>query len=136
MRWLDRQGIRYEASADLERFRMFGGQSYQALHYTVPGDFSSATFAAVAAPLTGSRLVLTGLDFSDSQGDKGVFDVLGAMGANVIKHSTATVVEGGEGMRGREIDLNAMPDALPALSVLGCVAEGRNRISSTSRRRG
>jgi 3-phosphoshikimate 1-carboxyvinyltransferase len=135
MRWLDRQGIRYEASADLERFRVFGGQSYKALHYTVPGDFSSATFAAVAAPLTGSRLALEGLDFSDSQGDKGLFDVLVAMGAKVLKNYSGAVVEGGGELRGREIDLNEMPDTLPALSVLGCVAKGETKIVNVAQAR-
>jgi 3-phosphoshikimate 1-carboxyvinyltransferase len=135
MRWLDRQGIRYEASAGLERFRVFGGQSYKALHYTVPGDFSSATFAAVAAPLTVSRLALEGLDFSDSQGDKGVFDVIETMGVKVRRDFFSAVVEGGGDIQGREIDLNAMPDALPALSVLGCVAKGETQIVNVAQAR-
>jgi 3-phosphoshikimate 1-carboxyvinyltransferase len=135
MRWLDRQGIRYEASSGLERFRVFGGQSYKALHYTVPGDFSSATFAAVAAPLTGSRLALDGLDFSDSQGDKAVFGVIEAMGAKVIRDISGAVVEGGGKLHGLTIDLNAMPDALPALSVLGCVAAGETKIVNVAQAR-
>jgi 3-phosphoshikimate 1-carboxyvinyltransferase len=135
MRWLDRQGIRYDASAGLERFRVFGGQNYKALHYTVPGDFSSATFAAVAAPLTGSRLTLDGLDFSDSQGDKAVFGVIEAMGATVKRDISGAVVEGGENLHGLTIDLNAMPDALPALSVLGCAAAGETKIVNVAQAR-
>ncbi|HUI91353.1 MAG TPA: 3-phosphoshikimate 1-carboxyvinyltransferase [Chitinivibrionales bacterium] len=135
MRWLDRQGIRYEASSDLSHLRVFGGQAYKALHYTVPGDFSSATFAAVAAPLTGSRIALQGLDFSDSQGDKGVFDVLGAMGAAVSREPGGAVVGTTGDLRGMEIDLNAMPDALPAFCVLGCVAKGETKIENVAQAR-
>jgi 3-phosphoshikimate 1-carboxyvinyltransferase len=135
MRWLDKMGIEYRAPADLSRFDIPGSQAYQPIDYTVPGDFSSATFAAVAAPLTGGRLVLTGLDFSDSQGDKGVFDLLTAMGVTVIKHSTATVVEHSGAVTGRNLDLNAMPDSLPSLAVLGCVAEGRTRIYNVAQAR-
>jgi 3-phosphoshikimate 1-carboxyvinyltransferase len=135
MRWLDRLGIRYEASADLLRFRIIGNQTYNFLDYTVPGDFSSATFAAVAAPLTGSGLVLEGLDFNDSQGDKGVFDIVGRMGAAVEKTSFGAVVEGRGAIKGAVIDLNAMPDALPALSVLACAAQGETNIVNVAQAR-
>ena len=41
MRWLDRQGVRYEFSDDFVRYRVFGGQSYHGQEVTIPGDFSS-----------------------------------------------------------------------------------------------
>jgi 3-phosphoshikimate 1-carboxyvinyltransferase len=133
--WLDRQGIRYEASGDLLHFRIKGGQCYKPIDYTVPGDFSSATFAAVAAPLTGSRFDLAGLDFSDTQGDKRVFDVIAAMGALVNKSVTGATVDGTGMIRGSVIDLNAMPDALPAFSVLGSVAAGETKIVNVAQAR-
>jgi|WetSurMetagenome_2_1015567.scaffolds.fasta_scaffold00168_8 3-phosphoshikimate 1-carboxyvinyltransferase len=133
--WLDRLGIRYEASADLSFFHVPGGQAYRPIDIAVPGDFSSATFAAVAAPLTGSRITLSGLDFGDTQGDKAVFDVISRMGCLVEKSKTGAVVDGQGKMRGMEIDLNAMPDALPALSVLGCAAEGVTSIVNVAQAR-
>jgi 3-phosphoshikimate 1-carboxyvinyltransferase len=135
LRWLDMLGIRYEASADLCRFRVRGGQSYRSIQYTVPGDFSSATFAAVAAPLVGANLELRGIDFGDSQGDKGVFDVISRMGAGVAKQAFAATVDGRADVHGVEIDLNAMPDALPALSVLACRAEGETAIVNVAQAR-
>jgi 3-phosphoshikimate 1-carboxyvinyltransferase len=135
MRWLDRLGIRYTASPDLGAFWIKGGQRYRAFEFTVPGDFSSATFAAVAAPLTGSVLTLQGLDFSDSQGDRGVFDEVGRMGAIVEKHAGSAVVDGTPRITGRVLDLNAMPDSLPAFSVLACVAQGETRIVNVGQAR-
>jgi 3-phosphoshikimate 1-carboxyvinyltransferase len=144
LHWLDRLGIGYEASPpfgdaeaspDRISFLVRGRQVYPAIDYTVPGDFSSATFAAVAAPLTGSVLTLTGLDFSDPQGDKGVFDVLAGMGATIDKSGDATVVSGTKKIEGRVIDLNAMPDSLPAFSVLGCIATGETRITNVAQAR-
>ncbi len=135
LRWLDRLGIRFESSADLSRFRIPGGQMYPPINYSVPGDFSSATFAAVAAPLTGSALTLSGLDFDDSQGDKAVFDVIERMGAKVTRNGTSADVDGGEDIRGATIDLNAMPDALPALSVLACRAIGDTAIVNVAQAR-
>jgi 3-phosphoshikimate 1-carboxyvinyltransferase len=135
LRWLDRLGIKYTASADRSRFLVSGNQEYPAIEYAIPGDFSSATFAAVAAPLTGSKLVLQGLDFGDSQGDKGVFDVVTGMGAIVEKTNTATIVDGSVRVLGAVIDLNAMPDSLPAFSVLGCVAQGETHIVNVAQAR-
>jgi 3-phosphoshikimate 1-carboxyvinyltransferase len=135
LRWLDTLGIQYEASADLARFHILGSQLYRPVDYAVPGDFSSATFAAVAAPLTGSRIALSGLDFGDSQGDKVVFDVVSRMGGRVERDVTAAVVDGRGDISGVEIDLNAMPDALPALSVLGCRAEGQTAIVNVAQAR-
>jgi 3-phosphoshikimate 1-carboxyvinyltransferase len=135
LQWLDKVGIRCEASADRTVFGIPGGQSYPAIDYTVPGDFSSATFAAVAAALTGSVLRLQGLDFSDAQGDKGVFDVLARLGALVERSGSAAVVDGKNKIQGSIIDLNAMPDSLPALSVLGCVAQGETRIVNVAQAR-
>lgn len=121
--WLDKQGIRYQGSDDLERFQIEGNQTYRAFQDTIPGDFSSATFFICAAAIPGCELTLTGLDFDDTQGDKGVVDLLRYMGADV-ELSTNTLSIRGTELEGRELDLNDMPDALPALAVVGCLANG------------
>jgi 3-phosphoshikimate 1-carboxyvinyltransferase len=133
--WLDRLGIRYDKSDDLTRFHIFGGQTYRPIDMRIPGDFSSATFPAVAAAATGCALTITGTDFSDPQGDKNVFDVLAAMGIDLHKEKTSVVVNGTAGFSGMEIDLNAMPDALPALAVLGCRASNTTRIFNVAQAR-
>jgi 3-phosphoshikimate 1-carboxyvinyltransferase len=135
MHWLDRLRIRYTVSPDRATFHVRGGQRYKAIDYTVPGDFSSATFAAVAAPLTGSVLALGGLDFSDPQGDKGVFDVLAKMGIVVERSESAAKVMGSNKVEATVINLNAMPDSLPAFSVLGCIAQGETRIVNVAQAR-
>ena len=124
--WLDAQGIRYERDG-LRWLRVPGGQAYHAFQRAVPADFSSATFFLVAAAATGSELTLLGLDPADTQGDKAVVDMLAAMGAEVAWEADGLRVRG-RGLRGAELDLNATPDALPALAVAGCVAEGETRL--------
>ncbi len=124
--WLDKLGIKYERDG-YSGFFLRGGQRIPGFDQRIPGDFSSATFFAVAAAVTGSRLLLKGLDITDTQGDKAVLDILKAMGAEI------TVAEGGievkcGGLKGGEFDLNATPDALPALAVAACAAEGETRL--------
>ncbi len=125
--WLDSQNIRYEADDDLTRFVIEGGQSYHSYERRLPGDFSSATFFLAAAAVTASELTLEGLDMNDSQGDKVVVDMLKQMGAEVETSEGAIRIRA-QGLTGTELDLNATPDALPALAVASCMAEGETRL--------
>ena len=124
--WLVEQGIAVERQ-DFEEFRIRGRQSYHAFSKRIPGDFSSATFFLCAAAITGSELVLGGLDMGDTQGDKAVVRMLADMGAEVDQVGDGVRIRGGR-LRGGEFDLNATPDALPALAVTACFAEGTTKL--------
>ncbi len=140
LRWLDEQGIKYENVGNVwKQFKIPGRQNYRPFEKVVPGDFSSATFFACAAALTGSRLTLTGLDMGDSQGDKAVFGILESMGCLVEYNKTdsakgITVTGPGhqanpvKNLKGGSFDLNAIPDALPALSVTACFADSEVKL--------
>ncbi|MEA4847819.1 MAG: 3-phosphoshikimate 1-carboxyvinyltransferase, partial [Clostridiaceae bacterium] len=74
------------------------------------------------------EIVISGVDFDDCQGDKAVVDHLIAMGGNIGKDpkNKRMVVKGGTPLHGGlTIDLNDIPDSLPALSVAACFAEGK-----------
>lgn len=131
--WLERQGIRYEREG-FERFRVPGGQRYGPFDLAIPADFSSAAFFAVAAAVTGSEATLVGLDPRDSQGDKAVFDMLAAMGAEVEWGGQGVTVRG-RGLRGGRFDLNATPDLLPAMAVAACCAEGETLLGNVPQAR-
>ena len=124
--WLDKFGIRYE-NDDYKRFRIYGGQRYAAFDETIPGDFSSATFFAVLGAVSGTEIFMRNLDMSDVQGDKGVFDLLEKMGALVTTEPDGVRIKG-ERLRGIEMDLDPTPDAICAMAVAGCFAEGETRI--------
>ena len=130
--WLDKLGIRYE-NDDFKHFHIYGGQSYRPFDATIPGDFSSATFFAVWAAASGAEIFMKNLDMNDVQGDKGVLRLLERMGAKI------TVTPDGVGVSGRlsgaRIDLNAMPDAICAMAVAGCFAEGETRIENVPQAR-
>jgi len=124
--WLRRQGISFEQE-DLQRFHIPGGQRYRAVDRAIPADFSSATFFLGAGALGENEIVLRGLDMSDAQGDKAVVELVREMGAEVAVGEETISVRGGE-LIGSEFDLNATPDALPTLAVLGCFARGTTRL--------
>ena len=124
--WLDRQGIKYE-NADFRTLRIPGRQAYKPFNAVIPGDFSSATFFMVLAAISGGEFLLENLRMDDPQGDKQVLCILEKMGARV-KIGDNTVVIKGDRFYGMDIDMNSIPDALPAMAVAGCFAEGETRL--------
>lgn len=133
LKWLADQNIIY-TNRNFEHFTIKGGQSYKPFSTTIPGDFSSATFPLIAAAVTGGKIEIKGLDFNDSQGDKRVFDIMDSMGAS-ISYEKNGVVAAGTQLKGMKLDLNDIPDALPALAIAGCAAEGETRLLNVEQAR-
>ncbi len=133
--WLDKMGIKYEANFETGKFKVYGGQSYAPINEEITGDFSGATFSAVASAITGGTLTIHNIDFTDPQGDKGVFDIVESMGVTRTANEDGSVTLTGGAITSREIDLNAMPDSLPALAVLGTVAKGETHIVNVAQAR-
>jgi len=131
--WLDKQGIAYEHEK-MRRFRVQGRQLYKPFDLPVPADFSSATFFLCAAALFGDEVVLKGLDFADSQPDKAVVEYLRAMGADITIDANGIRVHAAP-LHGVEIDMNATPDALPAMAVTAAFAEGTTRLVNVAQAR-
>ena len=131
--YLDELDIDYQHD-QMKRFHIPGGQSYRAFRKTIPADFSSATFFLCAAAFLDADLILEGLDFSDAQGDKAVVDILKEMGARIDISGSRLYIEPGP-LQGVEVDMNAIPDALPALAVVGCFARGQTRLTNVEQAR-
>jgi 3-phosphoshikimate 1-carboxyvinyltransferase len=121
--WLKRQHIRIDHDPEYTLFKIPGGQRYQAFSREIPGDFSSATFFLCLAAIQGTTVTIEGLDMTDPQGDKAVVGMLEQMGARITVRDNALEVSGGK-LTGARLDLNATPDALPALAVTACFASG------------
>ena len=111
--WMHRYGAELEVSEDYRLFRVKGGQKYLAQESRIPSDWSGVAFPLVAAVCTPSELVISGVDFDDSQGDKAVVDILIGMGADITK-----------ALHGTTVDMDKIPDSLPALSVAAAYANG------------
>ena len=131
--WLDRLGLEYERD-EYRSFTVPGGQALSGFEVTVPADWSSAAFLVAAGALPGGDVTLKGLDLDDSQGDKEVLRFVEEMGADVLV-SEAGIRIRGKALRGGEFDLNATPDLLPVMAVLGVFADGETRLVNTPQAR-
>ena len=126
LEWLDFLGIKYNCKSDYSRFTIRGNQTYTAFDKTIPADFSTATFALAAAAITGDKLKICNLDFTDKQGDKEVFEYLELMGMRVEEHGkNVSVYRKGKLYGDVTLDLNSTPDALPAMAAISCYAKGK-----------
>lgn len=124
--WLDRFGIKY-TNDNMKEFYISGQQNYSNFECTIPGDFSSATFFMVLSAIQGQEITLENLDMSDPQGDKNVVAILEDMGAKVTYGKNSITIKG-QKLHGRTIDMNSIPDALPAMAVAACFAQGETRL--------
>lgn len=121
--WLNKQGIEYWISDDMEHAMVKGNQHYHGFDEYIDGDFSSASFFFSMAAISRSKITVKGLNINDPQGDKGVLDILKKMGCKIEWDGNEVSVIGPEdGLRGGEFDLNAMPDSLPVLAVVSAFA--------------
>ena len=132
--WLDKQQIKYK-NKNFKKFKIKGNQSYQPFDESIPADFSSATFFLCAAALfANDKVLLTGLDFSDSQPDKAVVNYLKKMGADISVGRDGITIKAAK-LKGAKIDMNKTPDALPAMAVTACFAEGTTRLVNVAQAR-
>lgn len=121
-------GIRVQASDDLMRFFVPGGQSYQAREYTVPGDYPGSAALLAAAAVTESDVTVSRL-FPDAQGERAIIEVLQQMGAELTYEPQAARVHvrGGRTLRAVEFDGDKATDAVLAMTAAACFARGTSR---------
>lgn len=93
---------------------------YKARDFTVPADFSSASFILAGAAMTGGSVLVNSLNFDLPQADMAVIDILQRMGASVRidREGKKVEVSGSDTLNGGEFNLRNSPDLLPVLSVL------------------
>ncbi len=116
-------------------FRVRAGQRYRAAEFGVEADASGATYPFAAAAITGGRVRVEGLSLTSLQGDTGFVKVLQEMGCTVEEEGGAITVRGTRALRGVDVDMNRMPDAVPALAVTALFAGGATRIRNVSQLR-
>ncbi len=131
--WLDRLGLKYERD-EYRSFSVPGGQTLSGFEITVPADWSSAAFLVAAGALPGGDVTLQDLDLDDSQGDKEILRFVEEMGADILITEDGVRIRG-DALRGGEFDLNATPDLLPVMAVLGAFADGETRLLNTPQAR-
>ncbi|KAF5419978.1 MAG: 3-phosphoshikimate 1-carboxyvinyltransferase [Candidatus Methanocomedens sp.] len=102
-------------------------QSYELTEYTVytvPGDFSSASYLLSAGALAGGGITVGGL-YPNKQGDAAIIPILQDMGANLEwDRERGEVRVNKSRLTGVTVDVGMTPDLVPTLAVLGALSGG------------
>ncbi|MBD3164907.1 3-phosphoshikimate 1-carboxyvinyltransferase [Candidatus Woesearchaeota archaeon] len=131
--WLDEQGIKYRRKG-MNEFIVEGNQRYKNFRKAIPADWSASAFPICAAAAVKSKVVLKGLSIKDTQGDKRIIGFIEDMGGHISVRDREIAVDIKQ-LRGIDVDLNAYPDMLPALAVIGCFASGETVIRNVPQAR-
>jgi 3-phosphoshikimate 1-carboxyvinyltransferase len=128
LRTLGEAGITVNASEDLRRITIPGGQAYRAREYVVPGDAPSAAALACAALALDMRLTLRSLDLEGEETHT-MIATLEAFGARLTldKAHSALTVERSAQLHGATLDGDAIIDSVPVFVALACQVEGESR---------
>lgn len=118
-------GITVEASDDLRRFRIPGGQRYQPREYVIPGDYPGSAALMAAAAVVDSEVVIERLFEEDEQGEKAAVSVLAAMGADIRHAENRVHIRGGRPLKAGRFDGDQFTDAVLALTAAAVFAEGQ-----------
>ncbi len=116
-------------------FQVEGGRSYDLRSFTVPGDFSSASYFLAAAAVTDSEVKIRNL-FPSAQGDSRIVDLMKEMGASLKWNKESGVVEVSGAhdseLKGITVDMRENPDLVPTIAVLAAVADGITEITGVA----
>jgi len=123
-----------EAAWDGPALRVAAGRGYRGRHFQVEPDASAAAYPFAAAAIAGGSVCVPGLGSDSLQADLALLDVLERMGCRVERGARAIRVSrpAGGALRGVDVDMNAMPDAVLALSVVALFASGPTRIRNVA----
>jgi len=102
---------------------------YQGRHYIIPTDPSSATYFLLAGAITGKPVKVKGLNPEGKHPDSKFVYLLKEMGAQVELEKDGVIVWG-ENLRGIEVDMRDMPDAVPSVAIGAAFAQGETLIKN------
>ena len=117
-------------------FEVASGQEYRAADFSVPADFSSASFIVAAVAMVGGKVRIENLDASLPQGDARIMEIAKRMGAKVDEEKGALVISSdGERLHGGTFDLGDTPDLLPVVAAMALRCDSPVEIVGTAHAR-
>ncbi len=118
------------------KFVVRAGQRYRHSDFTVPADFSSASFIVAAVGLVGGKVVLEDLNPELPQGDSAIMKIARTMGVRVDEGEDSVTVESdGSKLKGGTFNLGDTPDLLPVVAALSLRSESPVEVVGTAHAR-
>jgi 3-phosphoshikimate 1-carboxyvinyltransferase len=109
-------------------YTVSSSKKYDAAEFEVETDASGATYGMAAAAITGGSVIIPRLRLDSGQADIGFARILADMGCTIAQEGPDLRITGGGTLRGVDVDMNGLPDAVPTMAVVALFAEGPTRI--------
>ena len=118
--------VRADKLSDHE-YRVPGGQRYVPGEFTVEPDLSNAGYFWLAGAVTGAAVKVENVTPASLQGDVKLIYILRDMGCTLEIEEDGITLKGGR-LKGVDVDMGNMPDAVPGLAVAASFAQGKTVI--------
>lgn len=102
---------------------------YQACHYAIEPDASTASYFWAMAALSGGQVTIPNLPRQGLQGDTQFLTVLERMGCQVDETATAITVRGPQQLRGVTVDMTGFSDTFMTVAALAVFADAPSCLS-------
>ncbi len=113
-----------------KEFLVRSGQRYQAKHYKIEGDYSSAAYFLAAGAIGGGPVTVKNLKKDSAQGDRYLLNILSQIGCSVERQQEAVTVSRHEELKGVSLDMGDYPDLVPTVAVVAAYAQGKTEITN------
>jgi 3-phosphoshikimate 1-carboxyvinyltransferase len=113
-------------------FVVRAGQRYIPVNFEVETDASGATYGMAAAAIAGGEILIPRLRMDSRQADIGFARILHEMGCVVAEDGGGIRVARGGALRGVDVDMNRLPDAVPTMVAVALFADGPSRIRNVA----
>ncbi|MCS7118620.1 MAG: 3-phosphoshikimate 1-carboxyvinyltransferase [Archaeoglobaceae archaeon] len=122
---LEKSGVTIEGSFDC--FHIPGEQEFGLKQFSIPNDFSSASYPIAAGILAGEVRITNAFD--SKQGDKKIVELCREMGADIEwKKDQGLIIARKSDLCGICFNAENTPDLVPTIAILSAVAEGVTEI--------
>ncbi len=111
-------------------FLIDADQELKAAQIHVASDVVSCSYFMAAALIGETSICIKHYDFDSVQGESQFFEVLEEMGAQVERDKDDLLVTYQKPLKGIEVDMGNMPDAVPTLTAIAAFAKGTTHITN------
>ena len=106
------------------------GQNYKGIEYCVPCDPVSSSYFMGLSAITGQTIRIEAFDHNSLQGESQFYTVLEKMGVRFAKDESSLTIYSNGQLKGVEVDMGEMPDAVQTLAVIASYAKGNTLIKN------
>ncbi|MBW2713724.1 MAG: 3-phosphoshikimate 1-carboxyvinyltransferase [Deltaproteobacteria bacterium] len=108
------------------------GRHYMGRDYDIEPDASTAAYFFAAAAITGGQVTVEGLPGDSIQADARLLGLFEQMGCEVLRRDDSVSLRRIGPLRGIDVDMNDLPDAVLAFAVVAAFAEGPSAVRNVA----